>query len=125
MKESRFIEQLIVVGGDDYKYIGALIVPSFMQLEAWATARGISLEGGHSALVSHPEVVQLIRKEVDRLNSSLGKWEQIKKFLLLYSEWTIDSGLLTPTLKLKRKLIEAHFKIEIESMLSDDKTGSN
>jgi len=116
MKESRFIEQIMVVGGDDRKFIGALIVPSFIQLEAWAEKSGISTEGELSALIHRPEIINLIQKEVDRLNQSLGKWEQIKRFKLIYSEWTIESGLLTPTLKLKRKLLESHFKEDIRAI---------
>ncbi|KXK17351.1 MAG: AMP-dependent synthetase and ligase [Candidatus Parvibacillus calidus] len=116
MKESRFIEQIMVVGGDDYKYIGALIVPSFVQLNAWAVDMGISTSSNQN-LINSPEVLALMLKEVERLNVHFGKWEQIKKIRLLSEEWTIESGMLTPTLKLKRKFLYARFKEEIADIL--------
>ncbi len=116
MKESRFIEQIMVVGGDQHKYIGALIVPSFVQLNAWSAEHGIS-KSSNAELIEKPEIVALIHKEVERLNAHFGKWEQIKKFRLLPEEWTIDSGMLTPTLKLKRKFLYARFKQEVAEIL--------
>lgn len=118
MKESRFIEQIIVVGGDDRKYIAALIVPSFPQLEAWAKDNNRSFSD-HKSLVNDSEMVALVQKEVNKYNQRLGKWEQIKKIHLLDKEWTIDGGQLTPTLKLKRKNIEAQFQDEINHLFID------
>ncbi|KXK39560.1 MAG: long-chain fatty acid--CoA ligase [Saprospiraceae bacterium] len=115
MKESRYIEQLMVVGGDDKKYIAALIVPSFVQLEAWAKENNITFNQ-HADLVKNPKVIALIEHEIERRNHSFGKWEQIKKFLLLPEEWTIDSGALTPTLKLKRRVLQQQFKDEIAGL---------
>ncbi|HPB53143.1 MAG TPA: hypothetical protein PLR22_05685, partial [Saprospiraceae bacterium] len=68
-------------------------------------------------LINSPEVLALMLKEVERLNVHFGKWEQIKKIRLLSEEWTIESGMLTPTLKLKRKFLYARFKEEIADIL--------
>lgn len=118
MKESRYIEQIIVVGGDTRKYIGALIVPSFPQLEAWVKENNISA-GNHTELVNNPQIISMVENEITRYNRHFGKWEQIKKIKLLDKEWTIGGGQLTPTLKLKRKIIEEQFATEINTLFKD------
>lgn len=118
MKESRFIEQIIVVGGDNRKYIAALIVPSFPQLEGWAKDHGIEFTD-HASLVNNQEIITLVQKDIDKYNQSLGKWEQIKKIRILDKEWTIDGGQLTPTLKLKRKTIESQYHAIIDQLFLD------
>lgn len=118
MKESRYIEQIIVVGGDSRKYIGALIVPSFPQLEAWIKENNISA-GNHTELVNNPQIISMVENEITRYNRHFGKWEQIKKIKLLDKEWTIGGGQLTPTLKLKRKIIEEQFATEINTLFKD------
>ncbi|MFN8294129.1 MAG: AMP-dependent synthetase/ligase [Chitinophagales bacterium] len=117
MKESPYIEQLMVVGGDDKKYIGALIVPSLQQVKAWANQNNI-LFSNETDLVQHPKVIALIQHEVDSLNTHFGKWEQIKRFKLLEREWTIEQGYLTPTMKLKRKILHESFRREIEDIFN-------
>ncbi|MBX2902818.1 MAG: long-chain fatty acid--CoA ligase [Chitinophagales bacterium] len=117
MKESSYIEQLLVVGGDDKKYIGALIVPSLQQVKAWANQNNI-LFSNETDLVQHPKVIALIQHEVDSLNTHFGKWEQIKRFKLLEREWTIEQGYLTPTMKLKRKILHESFRREIEDIFN-------
>jgi len=117
MKESPYIEQLMVVGGDDKKYIGALIVPSLQQVKAWANQNNI-LFSNETDLVQHPKVIALIQYEVDSLNMHFGKWEQIKRFKLLEREWTIEQGYLTPTMKLKRKILHESFRREIEDIFN-------
>ncbi len=117
MKESRYIEQIIVVGGDDKKYIAALIVPSFPQLEAWAKENNQNFNS-YTDLVNNPEIIALVQKDVDKRNMHFGKWEQIKKIKLLNEEWTIDGGQLTPTMKLKRKNITVQYKDEIDTLFA-------
>lgn len=107
MKESRYIEQIMVVG-EYRKYVSALIVPNFIYLHEYAKREGITIEED-SLLIKEAKIVSLIHAEVEELNKHFGKWEQIKKIILLDKEWTIESGVLTPTLKLKRKvLLERH-----------------
>ncbi|MCO5233346.1 MAG: long-chain fatty acid--CoA ligase [Chitinophagales bacterium] len=117
MKESVFIEQMMVVGGDDKKFVSALIVPSFLQLEAWAKQEGIQFSSNKD-LVKQPEVIRIIQGEVDKYNPQFGNWEQVKKFTLLAEDWTTESGELTPTMKLKRKVIEQKYKKEISELYS-------
>lgn len=114
-KESNYIEQLMVVGGDDKKFVSALIVPSFLQLQSWADHKEIQYSS-HADLITKPEVKDLIQREIDRYNKDFGHWEQVKKFTLLANDWSQDTGELTPTMKLKRKVINEKYKAEIEEM---------
>lgn len=109
VKQSRFIEQIMVVGEGE-KMPAALIQPSFENLKAWAQSEGISLSDSKSEIVKDEKVLKLFQDEIDKHNQSLGHWEQIKKFELTPSEWSIDGGELTPTLKLKRKIILEKYK---------------
>ncbi len=103
MKESPFVEQMMVVGAEQ-KFVGALIVPSMPNLKDWMRQKGIPFTTNEDA-INHPEVLRLYRELVDSFNKFFNQVEQIKRFELLPNEWTIDSGELTPTLKLKRKII--------------------
>lgn len=115
MKECPFIEQMMVVGGDDKKFIAALIVPSFLQLDAWAKEQDLILDN-NNALISHPKTIALIEQEVEKLNPNFGHWEQIKKIKLLSEEWSVETGELTPTMKPKRKVIYEKYAKEIEAI---------
>lgn len=109
VKQSRFIEQIMVIGEGE-KMPGALIQPSFENLKTWAQSEGISLSDSKSEIVKNEKVLKLFQDELDKHNKSLGHWEQIKRFELTPSEWSIDGGELTPTLKLKRKVILEKYK---------------
>lgn len=102
-KESRFIEQVMVIG-ENQKHPAALIVPAFAFVKTWCEKHGISAKTNQEISASD-EVKKRIKEEVDSMNPSFGQWEQVKKIELLPSEFTIDSNELTPTLKLKRKVI--------------------
>lgn len=115
MKECPFIEQMMVVGGDDKKFIAALIVPSFLQLDAWAKEQDLILDN-NNALISHPKTIAFIEQEVEKLNPNFGHWEQIKKIKLLSEEWSVETGELTPTMKPKRKVIYEKYAKEIEAI---------
>ncbi|MBE2246119.1 MAG: long-chain fatty acid--CoA ligase [Candidatus Competibacteraceae bacterium] len=115
MKESRFIEQIVVVGGDDKKFVSALIVPSFVLLEEWANNNQLQISSTND-LINHNKTYQLIHEEIDKLNHDFGHWEQIKKFTILQEEWSVDSGELTPTMKPKRKIIYTRYASIIEKM---------
>ncbi|ASS49754.1 MAG: AMP-dependent synthetase [Candidatus Fluviicola riflensis] len=103
-KESRFIEQMMVVG-ENQKFPAALIVPPKAVLIDWARAHNVNADLPYGELLRTPEIVDLFQKEVDKYNELYGSWEKIKKFALLENEFAIDTGELTPTLKLKRKII--------------------
>ncbi len=108
MKESPFVEQMMVVGAEQ-KFVGALIVPSIINLKEWMLHKGIAFTTIEDA-VHNPKVLDLYRELIDSFNKFFNHVEQIKKFELLPHEWTIDSGELTPTLKLKRKVIMEKYK---------------
>lgn len=114
MKESKYIEQIMVVG-EYQKYISALIVPCFSYLHEFAKAQSI-LFSSNKDLTEHPAIIQLIESEIKKLNTNFGQWEQIKKFTLLPAEWTSESGELTPTMKVKRKIISERYRKQIEEM---------
>jgi long-chain acyl-CoA synthetase len=113
-KESPYIEQIMVVG-EDHKFTSALIVPSFSNLRNWCDKKGISYNG-NDGLVKLPEVKDLFQQAVDKYNQFFSHVEQLKKFELMPQEWTVDGGELTPTLKLKRKVILEKYRNVIEGM---------
>src|SRR5687767_1570969 len=112
MKESKWIEQMMVTGAGE-KYTGALIVPAFGALQEWAKEHGIEFNGNES-IIKNEKVVNLIKDTVERYNQNFNQVEQIKKFELLPYEWSVEGGELTPTLKLKRKVIMEKYKDSIE-----------
>ena len=114
MKESKYIEQIMVVG-EYQKYISALIVPCFSYLHEFAKVHSISFTS-NKELIEDKAVIHLIESEIKKLNTNFGQWEQIKKFTLLPAEWTSESGELTPTMKVKRKIISERYRKQIEEM---------
>ncbi|MEI7471906.1 MAG: long-chain fatty acid--CoA ligase [Chitinophagaceae bacterium] len=117
MKESPFVEQMMVVGAEQ-KFVGALIVPSITNLKEWMQHKGIKFTTIEDA-VHHPKVLDLYKELIESFNQFFNHVEQVKKFELLPHEWTIDSGELTPTLKLKRKVIMEKYKSAIERIYSN------
>lgn len=117
MKESPFVEQMMVVGADK-KFVAALIVPSLPNLRDWMHHKGIPFTTAEDA-INHPKVLELFRELVDSFNRFFNQVEQVKKFELLANEWTIDSGELTPTLKLKRKVIMEKYKDVVDRIYKE------
>ncbi len=112
MKESTLVEQMMVVGAD-HKFVGALIVPAIPSLREWMRQQNIPFTTIEEA-IHLPQVQNLYKDLVNAFNSYFNNVEQVKKFELLPHEWTIDTGELTPTLKLKRKVIMEKYKDAIE-----------
>lgn len=109
-KESRFIEQVMIVG-ESQKFPAALIVPNIHFIKEWAERKAIDFSTDTAeAIVSDPKVVARIEREINTLNAGFGNWEQVKRFALLPNEFSINSGELTPTLKLKRKFITQKYQ---------------
>jgi long-chain acyl-CoA synthetase len=109
-KESRFIEQVMIVG-ESKKFPAALIVPNIHFIKEWAQRKAIDFSTNTTeAIVSNPKVVARIEREINTLNAGFGNWEQVKRFALLPNEFSINSGELTPTLKLKRKFITQKYQ---------------
>ncbi|APD07895.1 long-chain-fatty-acid--CoA ligase [Flavobacteriaceae bacterium UJ101] len=116
MKESRFIEQIMVVGAGE-KMPCAFIQPDFDFLKAWIKLKGHKIDtSSNEAIVNNEIVVKRIQKVINQYNTQLGKWEQIKKITLTPNQWTIEDGHLTPTMKLKRKIIKDIYQNEYEKM---------
>ena len=119
-KESPFIDQLMVVGEGE-KYAAAIISPDFAVLHKWAANNNITYKD-NVELIEHPKVIERIQKEVDRINKTLGRHRQIKKFALTCKPWTTETGELSPTLKLKRKHLKKVYKKKLDYLYgySDD-----
>lgn len=115
---SPFIEQVAIIG-DNRKYLSALIVPSFATLESWAKDKGISFSV-RSDLIKNPEVIKLFEHEIEENMKDYARVEQIRKFTLLEKEWSQDTGELTPTMKVKRKVINQKYSSVIEALYPPD-----
>jgi long-chain acyl-CoA synthetase len=120
MKESIFIEQMMVVG-DGRKFVSALIVPGFNQLRKYLRDNfpNSNVPENNAELIKLPEVITQLQKQMDKYNPQFSHPEQVKKFALLPDEWTIDTGELTPSLKIKRKVILQKYAAQIEKMYAD------
>ena len=107
-KASQFIEQIMVVG-DGEKMPTALVQPDFEYAKTWFSKNNINVGTSLEDIANSKDLKSEIEKEIEKINQHLGKWEQVKKIELTPEIWTEDNGLLTPTLKLKRKAIKEHF----------------
>jgi long-chain acyl-CoA synthetase len=117
-KESRFIEQIMVIGEGE-KFPAAFIVPSFSFVKEWAHRHDKDLSAATNVeITSNPDVIKRIGEEIEEFNKGFGNWEQIKKFALLSSELSIEGGELTPTLKLKRKAILSKYQDKYKEIYS-------
>lgn len=112
LKESPFIEQVMVVG-PERKFVGGLIVPAFPALKDWCKQNNIPV-GTNEEIIKNEKVITLYKDIVERFNKYLNHVEQVKKFELLPTEWGIDTGEMTPKLSMKRKVITEKFKDAIE-----------
>jgi long-chain acyl-CoA synthetase len=115
---SSFIEQVAVIG-DNRKYLAALIVPSFPVLETWAREQGLSFSD-RADLIGKPEIIKLFEQEIEVQMKDYARVEQIRKFKLLGAEWSQGTGELTPTMKVKRKIIAQKYAKEIEALYPKD-----
>lgn len=106
-KQSRFIEQIMVVGEEE-KMPAALIQPNFEFVKQWGKRYGISLDE-NSDVATNEKVIARIQEEVDMANEDFAKWEKVKQFRLTPDVWSVEEGLLTPTMKLKRKIIKEKY----------------
>ena len=113
MKQSLFIEQIMVIG-EGQKMPAALIQPAFEYVEAWAS-ENIAIVMTWKYL-SKQALIDAIAADVNQHNQNFGKWEQIKKFELTPNAWSIDEGHLTPTMKVKRKVVKEKYKDLIDKI---------
>ncbi|WP_298262404.1 long-chain fatty acid--CoA ligase [uncultured Lutibacter sp.] len=109
LKESRFIEQAMVIGENE-KMPAVIIQPHFEFLVEWVKRKKIKTDGSFKAIISKKRVKKRIQKEIDKANETFGQWEQIKAFELTSEIWSVENGLLTPTMKIKRRSIKSKYK---------------
>lgn len=115
MKQSLFIEQIMVVG-EAQKMPAALIQLNFEYVKEWLKSKGQKINLTDAQCAENQQIINQIQKDIDRYNEQFGKWEKIKKFELTPDVWSIDAGHLTPTMKLKRKVIKEIYKDLIEKI---------
>ena len=109
MKQSRFIEQIMVIG-EGQKMPAALIQPNFVFIRDWIERKNHDIGTSCQEIASSKTVIDRIQMDIDQYNKNFGKWEQIKRFELTPEEWSIDGGHLTPTMKMKRNIIKEKYK---------------
>jgi len=116
MKESLFIEQIMVIG-ENRRFAAALIIPNFSFVEKWVKEKGLNLST-REEIVNSEEVKNRIWKDVNKYNKLFGKVQQIKKIALIADEWSVETDELTPTLKVKRRVIREKYKDLYEMIYS-------
>jgi long-chain acyl-CoA synthetase len=114
LKANKFFTEVVMIG-NKRNFAAALVVPGFEALEAWAKERGMST-GGREELVRRPEVLAHYQGLVSEMTADLAQFEKIKKIALVAREFTQESGELTPTLKVKRRVVEERYKPMIDAM---------
>ncbi|HVJ05000.1 MAG TPA: long-chain fatty acid--CoA ligase [Candidatus Saccharimonadales bacterium] len=120
LKSNRFIGEAAILG-DRRRFPAVVIVPAFAALEDWATESGITFRS-RQELVGNPRIQSLYEGIVAQVNNNLARYERLKKVLVIPEELSIENGTLTPTLKLRRRHVEARYKEQIERLYSDSTT---
>jgi long-chain acyl-CoA synthetase len=120
LKSSRWIAQAVVIG-DKRQFLTGLIVPDFETLKAWAEKNGI--KGDPQSLVAEPRVRELIKTDVDAVNQHLARYEQVRVWELLPAEFTLETGELTPTQKVKRRVVNQKYAAVVDKMYRENDAG--
>ncbi len=119
LKGDKYVSQAVLIG-DQRNYISALIVPNFDSLVRWAGYKKISFSS-HAELLRNPLAIAKVGSRVERVNQQLSNYERIKKIALLDHEMTLEGGQLTPSLKVKRRVVNQMYAPQIEGMYSESK----
>ncbi len=109
--------------GDKHKFACVLISPNFVALEGWAKGQGIAASD-HAALVKDSKVVKAYQEIVDKVNMGLANFESMKRVSVVPEEWSVEDGTLTPSMKLKRRVVEQRYAKEIEEFYVDEATAT-
>ena len=120
MKESLFIEQIMVIG-ENRNFAAALVVPKYDFILQWAKMKKLNISTKED-VVNSVDVKNRIWEDIDKYNKQFGKVQQIKKFALIEDEWSVETGELTPTLKVKRRVIQEKYKTLFEKIYSESVT---
>jgi long-chain acyl-CoA synthetase len=118
LKSSPYIGTPVLIG-DRRKFLVALLVPNFDKLERDAKAMGVQT-GSRDELIANDKVLQIYQGEIDRFNQNLDRQEKIRRFALLPRDFTIDADEITPSLKVKRKMIDKNYKAIIDQLYIDE-----
>ena len=124
IKGSRFVNQVVVIG-NDRKFASALIVPDWEQLEAYARYKGIERLNSRADFCHSPRIINLFERQIAARTESLAQFEKIKKIALLDREFAVESGEMTPTLKVKRRVIDEKYRVLIDQLYADDRSISD
>ncbi len=117
LKASRFVSQVVLIGAER-KFPAALVVPVWEQIESYCKLKGIEVKS-RAELCRHPRIVDLMQRQIDGLTPNLARYEKIKKVALLENELTIEGGELTPTLKVKRRVVDQKYRDVIERLYQE------
>lgn len=120
IKGSLFVNQVVLVG-NGRKFPAALIVPDWERVESYAELKGLNTKD-HAELSKHPRVIDLFQRQIGELTKDLAGYERVKKIALLEHELTIQGGELTPTMKVKRRVIDEKYKQIIDAIYAGDET---
>lgn len=118
IKASRFVNQVVLVG-DGRRFPAALIVPDWERLRAYAALKGIDAREA-ADFCQHPRIINLFERQVEKLTTDLAQFERVKKIALLEHEFTIEGGELTPTLKVKRRVVDEKYRRVIDDLYKDE-----
>jgi long-chain acyl-CoA synthetase len=122
LKANVLVGQAALVG-DKHKFACVLISPNFVALEGWAKGQGIAT-GDHAALVKDAKVQKAYQEIVDKVNMGLANYESMKRICVVAEEWSVEEGTLTPSMKLKRRVVESKYAKEIGELYADEATAS-
>jgi long-chain acyl-CoA synthetase len=122
LKANVLVGQAALVG-DKHKFACVLISPNFVALEGWAKGQGIPT-GDHAVLVKDAKVQKAYQEIVDKVNMGLANYESMKRVCVVAEEWSVEEGTLTPSMKLKRRVVETKYAKEIGELYADEATAS-
>jgi long-chain acyl-CoA synthetase len=122
LKANALVAQAALVG-DKHKFACVLISPNFAALEGWAKGQGIATND-HAALVKDAKVVKAYQEIVDKVNIGLANFESMKRMSVVPEEWSVEDGTLTPSMKLKRRVVEQKYAKEIGDFYADEATST-
>jgi len=117
IKGSRFVNQVVLVG-NGRKFPAALIVPDWERIESYVALKGINATS-RAELLTHPRIIDLFERQIAALTIDLAQYEKVKKIALLENELTIEGGELTPTMKVKRRVVDEKYKDVIDRMYAE------
>jgi long-chain acyl-CoA synthetase len=123
MLMSRYIDQILMIG-DKRKFPSGIIVPAFDNVKDYFQLQDIKFKS-RKEMIKDPRACELIQSEVDRLSENLSNYEKIKKVILLDEEFSQENGELTPSLKIKRRIIEKKFEKQLDKLYSTSDEGLN